>query len=480
MPRLVRGDNRASLLTMKRFVTALVALALPLQPLLAAQPLLPAEETAIDAAVTKALKETGVPSAEIAVVRGGEIVLSRAWGKPSETLLQPDANLPYQIASNSKQFLAALLLLLEDDGKIDLDDKVSKWLPELPDGNKITVRQLLSHTSGLQDFWPQDYSFAAMAQPVSPMDIVRRWGMKPLDYTPGSRWQYSNTGFVVAGLIAEKAGGAPLWDQLETRIFKPLGIHPYDMDETNGPKFPQGYHRNALGPVRVAQPPAKGWLWAAGELSMTAAELAKWDIARMNRTLLTKQDWEEMERPVRLSDGTFTTYGLGVSKHLAAGRWVVDHGGESVGFLSQNSIWIDDKTAIVVLTNGDFAGIQDQLTEKIAEIVLPKSAQANTGEVPRLGDVRTTLAGIVGGKFNAGLFTDNGRFYFNGQTLGDYRSSLRGLGPLKSVTATRPPRLRGGFVNRVFQLHYAKKTLTLITYAEPGAKGRWEQFMIMP
>ena len=465
---------------MKHFVFALAAFALPFQPALAAQPLQPAEAAAIDAAVTKALKETGVPSAEIAVVRDGQIVLSRAWGKPSETLTQPDASLPYQIASNSKQFLAALLLLLEDDGKIDLDDKVSKWLPELPDGNKITVRQLLSHTSGLQDYWPQDYLFPAMEQPVQPMDIVRRWGMKPLDYAPGSRWQYSNTGYVVAGLIAEKAGGAPLWDQLEARIFKPLGIHPIDMDETNGPQFPQGYHRNALGPVQVAQPAAKGWLWAAGELSMTAAELAKWDIARMNRTLLTKQDWEEMERPVQLADGIWTTYGLGVFKHLNGGRWVVDHGGGSVGFLSQNSVWVDDKIAIVVLTNGDFAGVQDELTELIAEIVLPKAVQANIGETARTADVRTTLAGLVGGKFNAGLFTDNGRYYFNAQTLGDYRTSLRGLGPLKSVTATRPPRLRGGFVNRVFQLHYANRTLTLSTYAEPGPKGRWEQFMITP
>ena len=466
---------------MKRFVTALVALVLPLQPVPAAAPALqPAEETAIDAAVTKALKETGVPSAEIAVVRDGQIVLSRAWGKPSETLIQPDPALPYQIASNSKQFLAALLLLLEDDGKIDLDDHVSKWLPELPEGNKITVRQLLSHTSGLQDFWPQDYSFPAMEQPVVPMDIVRRWGMKPLDYSPGSRWQYSNTGFVVAGLIAEKAGGAPLWDQLEARIFKPLGIHPYDIDETNGPKFPQGYHRNALGPIRVAQPPAKGWLWAAGELSMNAAELAKWDIARMNRTLLTKQDWEEMERPVRLADGTWTTYGLGVSKHLSGGRWVVDHGGESVGFLSQNSVWIDDKTAIVVLTNGDFAGVQEELTSKIAEIVLPRAVQTDIGEKARLNDVRTTLAGISTGRFNPALFTENGRYYFNTQTLGDYRASLAPMGLLKSVEATRPPRLRGGFVNRVFRLHYAKKTLTLITYAEPGAKGRWEQFMVTP
>ncbi len=466
---------------MKHFVIALLALALPLKPVLAATPSLPpAQLAAIDAAVTKALKETGVPSAEIAVVRGGELLLDRAWGKPSERLLQPDPHLPYQIASNSKQFLAALLLLLEDEGRISLDDKVSKWLPELPSGNLMTVRQLLSHTSGLQDFWPQDYPFVAMAQPVEPLDIVRRWGMKPLDYKPGTRWQYSNTGYVVAGLIAEKAGAAPLMEQLQARIFNPLGIHPYDIDEANGAQFPQGYHRNALGPVRAATPPAKGWLWGAGELSMTAAELAAWDIARMNRTLLTPDDWSEMERPVRLADGTNTAYGLGVSKHLVEGRWVIDHGGESVGFLSQNSIWIDDQTAIVVLTNGDFAAVQNDLTQAIAAIVLPKSAQADIGEAARLGDVRTALAGIVSGTFNPALFTDNGQYYFTPQTLDDYRQSLRALGPLKSVTVTRPPRLRGGFVNRVFALHYAKRTLVLSTYAEPGAHGRWEQFMIMP
>jgi D-alanyl-D-alanine carboxypeptidase len=465
---------------MKRIVTALVALALPLQPLLAAAPLQPAEETAIDAAVTKALKESGVPSAEVAVVRDGQIVLSRAWGKPSDTLTQPDPALPYQIASNSKQFLAALLLLLEDDGKISLDDKVSKWLPELPAGDKMTVRQLLTHTSGLQDFWPQDYSFEAMDKPVAPIDIVRRWGFKPLDYEPGTRRQYSNTGFVVAGLIAEKAGGAPLWDQLEARIFKPLGIHPYDIDETNGPQFPQGYHRNALGPVRAAKPPAKGWLWAAGELSMIAAELAKWDIARINRTLLTREDWEEMERPIKLADGTSNGYGLGVTTQIVNGRKVVNHGGESVGFLSQNTIWVDDRTAVVVLTNGDFASVQEDLTDKIAEIVLPKAVQADIGEKPRLEDVRATLAGLSTGKFNPALFTDNGRYYFNAQTLGDYRSSLAPLGPLKSLEALRSPRLRGGFVNRVFKLHYAKKTLTLITYAEAGEHGRWEQFMVTP
>ena len=466
---------------MKRFTPALAALALLFHPALAWAGPLPADQVErIDQAARKALKDSGVPSVQVAVVKDGEIVLTRAWGKASETIAEARPDLQYQIASNSKQFLAALFLILENDGKLDLDDPVSKWLPELPGGAKITIRQLLSHTAGLQDYWPQDYSFAAMEQPVAPMDIVRRWGFKAFDYEPGTRWQYSNTGYVAAGLIAEKAGGAPLWQQFEARIFVPLGIQPVPMDDANGPAFPQGYYRNALGPVRPARPPARGWLWATGEFSMAAAELAKWDIARINRTLLPREDWEEMERPVRLTDGTSNGYGLGVYSRIADGRRVINHGGASVGFLSQNSVWLDDKVAIVVLTNGDFAGVQDDLTRSIAAIVLPKAGMADIGETAREADVRATLAAIRGGKFDPARFTENGRYFFNAQTLADYRESLAPLGPLTGLELARPPRLRGGFVNRVFTLKFGKKELTLITYAEAGAQGRWEQFIVSP
>ncbi len=463
---------------MNRFLIALAALALPSTA--QAQDLSVAEAAAIDSAVRAELAASGVPSAQISVVRDGRLVLDKAWGKASDTITETRTDLPYQIASNSKQFLAALILLLEDDGKLAMDDPVAKWIPGISGGDTITIHQLLSHTSGLQDFWPQDYSFAAMEKPTTPQAIVDRWAKKPLDYVPGTRWQYSNTGFVVAGMIAEKAGGTPLWDQFEARLFKPLGIKPLPIDETNGAIFPQGYHRNALGPVRAATPAAKGWLWAAGELSMTAAELAKWNIARIERKLLPREDWETMEAPVRLADGTSTGYGLGVSKHLSGGRWVVDHGGESVGFLSQNSIWVDDRIAIAVLTNADFAGAQDSLTDKIAKIVLPKSAQADTGEVARTADARATLKAIAMGKHDPARFTPNAQYYFKPETLGDYRTSLSKLGPLTAITPLRDPRLRGGFVNRNFRLTYGKKTLILISYAEPGAKGRWEQFIVMP
>ncbi len=462
----------------RTMLAALAALALPASA--RAAPLSPAESAAIDKAVTGVLADTGVPSAEVAVVRDGRIVLNKAWGKASESIAVSRPDLRYQIASNSKQFLAALILLLRDEGKLSLDDKVSRWLPEVTGAKKITLRQLLNHTSGLQDFWPQDYSFAAMEKPVRPQDIVNRWGKKPLDYEPGTRWQYSNTGYVVAGMIAEKAGGKPLWAQFEAKIFRPLGIHPLPIDETNGPSFPQGYHRFALGPVRAATPAAKGWLWAAGELSMTASDLAKWDIARMQRKLLPARDWDEQERPVVLRDGTTNGYGLGIYNTTANGRRKLDHGGESVGFLSQNTLWPDAGVAVVVLTNADFAGAQSDITDKVSAILLPKSAQANTGEASRLDDVRTQIAALTAGMLDPAAYTENARYYFSAETLGDYHEMLSKFGAPTAIEAKRTPRLRGGFVNRVFDLKFGERKMTLITYAEPGEHGRWEQFMLSP
>jgi D-alanyl-D-alanine carboxypeptidase len=446
----------------------------------AAQPLTPDEVAKVDQLAAKTLADTGVPSAEIAIVRDGRLVLDKAYGKANEGLpANPD--LPYQIASNSKQFTAMAILLLRDEGKLSLDDPVSKYIPGITEGDKITIRELLSHTSGLQDFWPQDYLFSDMTVPTTPQHIVDKWAKKPLDFEPGTRWQYSNTGYVVAGMIAEKVSGEPLLTFLQQHVFEPLGMHPLDQDNTNTPAFPAGYHRYALGPVRIVEPPARGWLYAAGELSMNAADLAKWDIARMNRAVIPAQDWIEQETPVLRTDGRTNGYGLGVTNHYARERHVIDHGGEAVGFLTQNTVYPDTKDAIIVFTNADFSGATGTLTQGIEDIVLNSPEPGLAGEGDRIGDVRSTYDMLVSGRLDRSKFTPNLNFYFNTTVLGDYRSSLAPLGAPTSIEMRGQPKLRGGFVNRNYTLHYAgKKDLTLITYAEPGAQGRWEQFMIMP
>ena len=413
------------------------------------QPLTAGQVASIDQLVTKTLADTGVPSAEIAIVRDGRLVLDKAYGQANQGLpARPD--LPYQIASNSKQFTAMAILLLRDDGKLSLDDPVSKYIPGITDGDRITIRELLSHTSGLQDFWPQDYMFSDMTVPTTPEHIVDKWAKKPLDFRPGTRWQYSNTGYVVAGMIVEKLSGEPLLTFLNQRIFAPLGMHPLDQDNTNTPAFPAGYHRFAR-------------------------------IARMNRALIPARDWIEQETPVLRADGRTNGYGLGVQNRYQRERHVIDHGGEAVGFLTQNTVYPDTKDAIVVFTNADFSGATDTLTSGIEKIVLDSPEPALTGEGDRLSDVRAVYDMLASGRPDRSKFTQNLNYYFNDTALGDYRASLSPLGRPTSITINRPPRLRGGFVNRNYTIHYASgKELTLITYAEPGTNGRWEQFMIMP
>src|SRR5438105_9970257 len=179
----------------------------------------------IDKVATDALTRTGVPSASIAVVKDGQVVYVRAYG---DARLEPKtpatAEMRYSIGSISKQFTAAAILLLQEQGKLSLDDKVSKFIPDLTRANEVTIRQLLSHTSGYQDYWPQDYVMPFMLQPVTSQKIMDTWAKKPLDFEPSTRWQYSNTNYVIAGVIVEKAAHMPLLQFLSEKVFIPLGM----------------------------------------------------------------------------------------------------------------------------------------------------------------------------------------------------------------------------------------------------------------
>jgi CubicO group peptidase (beta-lactamase class C family) len=478
----------------------LLAAALLLAPLpAAAQALSAAEEGRVAAIVTGSLKRTGVPSASVAVVRGGRLVYARAWGRASGRIATATPALPYQIASNSKQFTAAAMLMLQREGKLSLDDTVAKYLPgEVTGAERITLRQLLSHTSGLQDYWPQDYSFAAMADPVSPREIVAKWGRKPLDFAPGTQWQYSNTGYVVAGLIVEKVAGMPLLAFLQQRVFRPLGMAAVDQDLAVGAGYPQGYQRFALGPVRVERPAAAGWLFAAGELAMSAPDLAKWDIARMNRTLLDPADWAAQEASVRLVDGHDTHYGLGVTTGSLAGHPYVEHSGEAVGFLTENYVFPADKAAVVVFTNADFSDAYNAMAQAIARVVLhapaaaggggatagePRQAAAPPapGEAAYTARARREFDALRTGRLDRATMTADSNYYFTPAALADYRTSLAPLGAPSRFQLARPAKLRGGLVNRSYVVTYPNgRRLSVSTYAEPGPGGRYEQFLVMP
>jgi len=467
-----------------RSVAVTATLACGISSAALAQDLTTAESAQVDKIVSDTLAATGTPSASVAIVRGGRIAFAKAYGKQSETIRTPVDDAPYQIASISKQFAAAAILLLQDEGKLSLDDPIGKYVPGITDGDKITIRQILSHTSGLQDYWPQDYSFAAMAHPVTPQQILDRWAKKPLDFAPGAQWQYSNTGYVVAGMIVEKVSGMPLLDFLKARIFKPLGITAYDQDLAVGPTFPQGYGRHALGPVRVEPPAGKGWLFAAGELSMSARDLAKWDVARIDRTILTPQDWATQETSIKLNDGKDSQYGLGVFSVTEDGRHIVEHSGEAVGFISENIIYPDDKAAFVVLTNTWSSGAASAIAGTLAKTFLPPPAQSGPSTVAAdaaaAKTVRLVYDQLRAGKLDRSLLTEDANYYFTPTTQADYHDSLAPLGDPDTFEQAGHTALRGGFVIRGYTVKYKDRTLRVSTFFTPGDDGKIEQFLVRP
>ena len=168
-----------------------------------ATPISAALQEKVDAVVGQALTSTGIPSASIAIVQNGAITYLHAYGEGRIDPLTPATpSMRYSIGSISKQFTATAVLLLAEQGKLSLDDPVSRFVPNLTRGSEVTIRELLSHTSGYQDYWPQDYVPPFMLQPVTADKILDLWARKPLDFDPGREWQYSNTNFVIAGPVS--------------------------------------------------------------------------------------------------------------------------------------------------------------------------------------------------------------------------------------------------------------------------------------
>ncbi len=433
----------------------------------------PLMKARVDAIAAGVMEQRGVPSASVAVVQSGKLVYTHAYGRAH---IDPDkaatSDIRYSIGSISKQFTAAAILLLQEEGKLELDDPVGKYVPGLTRGDDVTIRQILSHTSGYQDYWPEDYLMKPMEQPTTAQEILDRWAKKPLDFEPGTQWQYSNTNYVVAGLIVEKASGQKLMDFLEEHIFHPLQMRSvWDLDEaklTQTDATP--YIRFALGPLRQAPREGLGWLFAAGELAMTAHDLALWDESLIARSLLKPESYQEMFTEVKLKDGKGTHYGLGVFVGDLDGRRDISHGGEVTGFVSDNEVLVDDGVALAVLTNHMASG-----AAQIARL----SASTVAGQ-KRTAAEEETLAmyrSLQKGELDRARLAPNLDAYFDTQAVADFKNSLGPLGEPLTFQQTEMS-LRGGMTFRSFRIVYPTRTLRLTTYTYP--EGKLEQFLVYP
>ncbi|HXE15405.1 MAG TPA: serine hydrolase domain-containing protein [Bryobacteraceae bacterium] len=442
-------------------------------------PALPASNTGgltdtVNDILRQAVESSHAPSISVAIVQNGRLVYANAAGYAS---LKPErkatAETRYAVGSISKQFTVAAILLAVEQGKMSLDDYVSKYYPDLTRANEITIRELLSHTSGYEDYAPQDYMVPAWTKPLSPDALLNRWAKKPLDFDPGTKWQYSNTNFVLAGRIFEKAMGQPLVPFLQKQIFDPLGMSTAgDCIADKSPEDAVAYTRYALGPPRPALREGSGWYFAAGELCMTPSDLAKWDIAFLNKRILNKDSYREFTTKVKLKNGGSTHYALGLELGDREGVPAVYHDGEVSGFLAENVVFPSKNTAVVVCSNQDGTAIIFSVSRRITHLLFSSEPEASADE---LAQVRGILTGLAQGKIDRALFTSNANFYFNKQALDDYRKSLSNLGPLQSVTRLRESS-RGGMSHRTYKAVFQNKAVNLNVYVT--SEGKYEQFLV--
>ncbi len=450
-------------------LSCVAALCLAAQPLCAAD-LQRATAADVDAIVAEWLSETQAPSVSIAVVQSGALAYAKAYGDAHlEPATAATTATRYAIDSVSKQFTAAAALILEQQGKLSLSDPASKWLPRLGPAGKATVRQLLTHTSGIRDYWPQDFVTPEMTHATSVAAILDEWVKRPLDFAPGSDWQYSNTGYVLAGAIIEKAAAQDLFRLERQQIFEPLHMrHVADDDAENlGPEDAAGYTRYGLGPVRAALKEGRGWRFAAAGLAMQPSELALWDISVIEQSLLKRASYAEEMQDTLLKDGSKTHYGLGVFVRGTPGHLEVAHDGAGSGFLASNRIWPDERMAVIVLTNNDWAG-PSELADRLAFLLRSPTSQA--------ARALRVFAGLQRGVIDRTLFTDVGNFYFTPPVLADLASSLGPLGAARSMELEQESR-RGGMITRRWKILCRQARLEVVERGFPD--GKLEQFLVL-
>jgi CubicO group peptidase (beta-lactamase class C family) len=347
------------------------------------------DKAAIDALMNEAAPRGG-PGAAIAVQHGGELhsagygLANVEWGIPIET----DAI--FRIGSVTKQFTAAAILRLAEQGKLEIEDPIERHLPDYPVGERvITVRHLLHHTSGIKSYTGlPSFATELMRKDSSLTDLIAVFKDLPPDFQPGEKFLYNNSGYVLLGAIIEALSGKDYEIFLRDEFFAPLGMSrtSYLHDEPIVPKRAAGYAAKPDGAVINAPPLSMSWPHAAGALGSTVHDLLAWNAALHGGKLLSAESYAAMITPGRLNDGSDTGYGYGLGAPIYRERPIIGHNGGINGFLSHLGHWPQEHLTVVVLSNTTAFPIQ-RVTYALARRALglpdlaPEAVSASDAEL---------------------------------------------------------------------------------------------------
>lgn len=311
-----------------------------------------ARADAIDDYVAAQMRKQHIAGLSLAVIKDGKPVKLKGYGSANLELDVPvTADTVFKIGSISKQFIASGVMLLVDDGKVSLDDKINKYLEGAPAAwSEISVRHVLSHTSGLLRESPGFAGFKIQ----SDADVIKSAYGEPLRFQPGEKFEYCNLGYFILAEIIHKASGKEWPAFMDERVFKPLRMTATRTTDAaaivpnraTGYTFKNGKRENAV-PLLALRP--------SGAFISTVVDMAKWNAALDAGSIVSRKTLESMWTPMKLNNGEATTYGLGWYLEPMAGHRRVRHGGSLAGFRAEFARLVDDRVSIIVLTNADAA-----------------------------------------------------------------------------------------------------------------------------
>lgn len=336
----------------------------------------------VDSIAGNAVRQHKSPGLSIAVARGGDVLVARGYGLADlENHVRATDSTVYRIGSITKQFTAAAIMQLAERGKLSLDDELTKWVPDWPTyGQRITIRHLLNHTSGVHNYTAVPRWRAAMALDLSHDSLLAFVRGDTLDFAPGTSWRYSNTGYYLLGVIVEQASGQSYPDYVRTHVFEPLGLTGTSYCET-APLIPhraRGYSPSGQGDFVNAAQISMTQPFAAGSLCSTVRDLVAWTRALQSGKVVSADSYRQMTTPIPLPDGKPQRYGFGLGVGVLGTHRSVSHNGGINGFTSQMGSYPDDSLIVVVLTNIE-GRLPIDLEKAIAERALGVKVAAAAG-----------------------------------------------------------------------------------------------------
>jgi len=431
---------------------------------------------AIDAFLSQEVQYKGRVGFSVAIVKDGRVVLAKGYGLRSLAEPSPVSNdTVFAIGSVTKQFTCAAVLLLAEAGKLSIHDPVGNYFPHLTRAADITLLDLMNHASGYPDYYPLDFVDHRLMQPAKTDEVIGEYASGKLDFEPGTKHSYSNTGYLILGRVVEKVSGESMGAFLQSHIFTPLGMNHtlYEPERSDG-RLASGYTVFALSQPEPAVPEGKGWIASAGAIFSTPSDLALWDLALMGGKMLTPESYKLMTTARHLPDGTITEYGCGLRTCILEKRLVLTHSGMVAGFQAWNGMIPSTMSAVIMVANTG-AGL-GELPEQILGLLLKE--QPN---IPKINGPETAAAvkklfgDLQQDKIDRSRLAEAYNWFLTPNKVAAAAKRLRPFGAPTKVEVLKASE-RGGMEVSVTRLTFKSGRLRTLMYRRPD--GIIEQFFV--